>query len=72
MSHVADSLKNRLFDPISGRFTPIRPTNQRLEQKGRPTLWQPRYLVDTQRHRGVRREAWGVGRDVPLLAFSVP
>ncbi len=22
MSHVADSPKNRLFDPISGRFTP--------------------------------------------------
>ena len=29
MSHVADSPKNRLFDSISGRFTPIRPTNQR-------------------------------------------
>jgi|GEM_PF-4116283 len=29
MSYVAYSPKNRLFDPISGRFTPIRPTNQR-------------------------------------------
>src|SRR5271165_1697796 len=29
MSHVADSPKNRHFEPISGRFTPIRPTNQR-------------------------------------------
>src|SRR5208337_3120019 len=28
--------KNRLFDPFSGRFTPIRPTNQRLERKGHP------------------------------------
>ena len=29
MSHVADSPKSRHFEPISGRFTPIRPTNQR-------------------------------------------
>jgi hypothetical protein len=28
--------KNRLFDPFSGRFTPIRPTNQRRERKGHP------------------------------------
>ena len=34
MSHVADSPKNRHFEPISGRFTPIRPTNQRRERKG--------------------------------------
>ena len=26
MTHVASFRKNRLFDPISGRFTPIRPT----------------------------------------------
>ncbi len=29
MSHVADSPKNRHFEPISGRFTPIRLTNHR-------------------------------------------
>ena len=29
MSHVADSPKSRHFEPISGRFIPIRPTNQR-------------------------------------------
>ena len=27
MGHVAYSPKNRLFEPVSGRFTPIRPTN---------------------------------------------
>ena len=26
MGHVAYSPKNRLFEPVSGRFTPIRPT----------------------------------------------
>jgi len=36
MSHVADSPKNRHLTPISGRFTPIRPTNQRSERKGHP------------------------------------
>ena len=36
MSHVADSPKNRLFDRFSGRYTPIRPTNQRCERKGPP------------------------------------
>ena len=41
MSHVADSPKNRHFEPISGRFTPIRPTNQRQERKWRPTSWHP-------------------------------
>ncbi len=29
MSHVADSPKSRHFETISGRFTPIRPTNHR-------------------------------------------
>ena len=29
MGHVAYSPKNRLFEPVSGRFTPIRPTNPR-------------------------------------------
>ena len=29
MSYVAYSPKNRHFDSFSGRFTPIRPTNQR-------------------------------------------
>ena len=41
MSHVADSPKSRHFEPISGRFTPIRPTNQRQERKWRPTSWHP-------------------------------
>ena len=36
MSHVADPPKNRLFDRFSGRYTPIRPTNQRCERKGNP------------------------------------
>ena len=27
MIHIADSPKNRLFDPFSERFTPIRPTD---------------------------------------------
>ena len=51
MSHVADSPINRHFEPISGRFTPIRPTNQREERKGPATF-------------GVR-EAW-LARNVPL------
>ena len=29
MIHIADLRKNRLFDPFSGRFTPIRPTDHR-------------------------------------------
>ena len=29
MSHVADSPKSRHFESISGRFTPVRPINQR-------------------------------------------
>jgi len=33
MTNVADSPKNRHFEPISGRFTPIRPTNQRCERR---------------------------------------
>jgi len=37
MGHVAYSPKNRLFEPFSGRFTPIRPTNQRRERHGLPT-----------------------------------
>jgi len=52
MSHVADSPQNRLFDPISGRFTPIRPTNHRWERKGPPTLWHPGNLVGPQRPPG--------------------
>jgi len=38
MGRVAYSPKNRLFEPVSGRFTPIRPTNQRCERNGLPTL----------------------------------
>ena len=38
MGHVACSPKNRLFEPFSGRFTPIRPTNHRRERNGLPTL----------------------------------
>ena len=38
MGHVAYSPKNRLFEPVSGRFTPIRPTNPRRERHGLPTL----------------------------------
>jgi hypothetical protein len=38
MGHVAYSPKKRLFEPFSGRFTPIRPTNQRRERNGLPTL----------------------------------
>ena len=41
MSHVADSPKNRHFEPISGRFTPIRLTNHRRERNGLPTSWHP-------------------------------
>ena len=41
MSHVADSPKNRHFEPISGRFTPIRPTNHRCERNGLPNSWHP-------------------------------
>ena len=41
MSHVADSPKKRHFVPISGRFTPIRPTNHRRERNGPPTAWHP-------------------------------
>ena len=29
MTYVAYSSKSRHFEPFSGRFTPIRPTNQR-------------------------------------------
>ena len=36
MSHVAYSPQNRPFDPFSGRFTPIRPTNRRCERKSHP------------------------------------
>ena len=38
MGHVACSPKNRLFEPFSGRFTLIRPTNHRRERHGLPTL----------------------------------
>ena len=38
MGHVAYSPKNRLFEPVSGRFTPIRPTNPRRQRNGLPTL----------------------------------
>ena len=38
MIRVADSPKNRDFDLVSGRFTPIRPTDQRRERKG-PTYF---------------------------------
>ena len=38
MGHVAYSPKNRLFEPFSGRFTPIRATNHRRERNGLPTL----------------------------------
>ena len=38
MGYVAYSPKNRLFEPVSGRFTPIRPTNPRRERHGLPTL----------------------------------
>jgi len=41
MSHVADSPKNRHFEPISGRFTPIRLTNHRRERNRLPTTWHP-------------------------------
>ena len=35
MSHVADSPKNRHFQPISGRFTPIWPTNHHWQRPNR-------------------------------------
>jgi len=38
MGHVAYSPKKCLFEPVLGRFTPIRPTNQRRERHGLPTL----------------------------------
>jgi len=38
MGHVAYSSKNRLFEPVSGHFPPIRPTNPRRERHGLPTL----------------------------------
>ena len=38
MGHVAYSPRNRLFEPVSGRFTPIRPTNPRRQRNGLPTL----------------------------------
>ena len=38
MGHVAYSSKNRLFEPVSGHFSPIRPTNPRRERNELPTL----------------------------------
>ena len=38
MGHVAYSSKKRLFEPVSGRFTPIRLTNPCRERHGLPTL----------------------------------
>ena len=38
IGHVAYSPKNRLFEPVSGRFAPIRPTNPRRQRNGLPTL----------------------------------
>src|SRR5208337_1172606 len=38
MGHVAYSSKNRLFEPVSGHFSPIRPTNLRRERNELPTL----------------------------------
>jgi hypothetical protein len=38
VGHVAYSPKKRLVEPVSGRFTPIRPTNPRRERHGLPTL----------------------------------
>jgi hypothetical protein len=35
MNHVADLRKNRLFDPISRRFSFIRPTNHAERCRGR-------------------------------------
>jgi hypothetical protein len=52
MTYVAYSSKSRHFDPFSGRFTPIRPTNQRRARKGSPTSWHPRNLVGPQRPSG--------------------
>jgi len=37
MGHVACSLKNRLVEPVSGRFTPNRPTNPCRQRNGLPT-----------------------------------
>jgi len=52
MSHVTDSPINRHFEPISGRFTPIRPTNQRQERKGPATFRRPGSVVGPQRPPG--------------------
>ncbi len=41
MIHVADSSKNRRFDPFTGRFTPIRPTIQCCERKGPAAFGRP-------------------------------
>ena len=38
MSHVADSPKNRHFEPISGRFIPIRPQIIAASGMGYPIL----------------------------------
>ena len=38
MSHVADSPQNRHFEPISGRFTPIRPQIIAASGMGYPIL----------------------------------
>jgi hypothetical protein len=42
------------------------------KRKEPPTFSRPGKVVGPQRHWGVRQEAWGVRRDVPLFAFSVP
>jgi hypothetical protein len=52
MSHVADCSRNRLFDRFSGRYTPIRPTNQRCERKGHPLSGTRESLVGLQRPLG--------------------
>ena len=39
MIYVAYSPKSRHFEPFSGHFAPIRPTNQRRERSGLSTSW---------------------------------
>ena len=40
-TYVACFRQSRHFEPFSGRFTPIRPTNPRCERKGLRSSWHP-------------------------------
>ena len=64
MGHVAYSSKNRLFEPVSGHFPPIRPTIDkafRIATPMRKASWTKRFAEGWGERRGANADGGSGG-----------